>query len=358
MAHADPVPDRGGRQAVRPSAPPAPVPEGGTSSAASGAGRRSRLADPRSWGPVTALALLVVVLTLANERFLTLANVRTIADQSAIPLILATGMTFVILMGAIDLSIEGVMAATSMSVALLVENSRTGLELGPAGVVLAVSAGAVFGLANGVAHTRLRVPSFMVTLGTWFVGLGLAALLFGGRPPRVMDTAFRQWTIGTFGGFTRLVAVALVVLAIGYLVQRQTRLGRYAYVIGGAEDLARLSGVAVARYKTYVFGVAGATSGLGGVLLAARQGVGSPTAGAGQLFTTIAAVVVGGTLLSGGRGGVLQSVVGVLLITVLGNGMILAGIDPSIQQAVQGVIIVVAVVTTTWSARRRLRVIK
>lgn len=309
-------------------------------------------------GPVLALILLCLLFTLLNSQFLTVGNVRGIADASAILLVLAVGATFVILLGGIDLSVEGVMASSSLVAVLLAANDRNGNDLGYLAVLGGVATGALFGLVNGVLHVRLRIPSFMVTLGTGAVGIGVATVLFGGQPPRLLDEGLRGWGIGRWAGVPRVVFIAAVVLALGYFLQRFTKVGRYAYVIGGDEQIARLSGIPIARFKVAAFVVSGTAAGLAGVMAAARLGVGDVQIGSGQLFATITAVVVGGTLLTGGRGGVLQTLVGTLLISVLANGLILSGVSPYVQKAVQGVVIVAAVAATMWTARNRIRVVK
>jgi len=294
--------------------------------------------------------------SLLTPRFLTMSNLRDIVAQSSIPLILAIGLTFVIIAGMIDLSVEGVMAVSAVAVSLLVLNNRNDLDLGLIGVAIAVGVGGLMGLLNGLFHVWLRIPSFMVTLGMWSVGAGVATILYKGMPVAVMDPMVRNWVLGTTLGFSNLVLFALAVLAIGWFIQRFTRMGRYAYVIGGSEEIARLSGVPLGRYKIALFTFAGLCSGLGGVLIAARLGQGTSNVGAGTLFAAVTAVVVGGTALSGGTGGVLQTLVGVLFVTSLNNGMILLGIDPFVQQSVQGVLIVVAVSLTM--DRKRVPIIK
>lgn len=314
--------------------------------------RFSRL---RLWGPGLALVVLCVGFGLAEPRFASVENLWAIADRSAIPLILAVGMTFVVLQGAIDLSIEGGMAACSLTLAMLVLNSRSGLDLGLLGVVLALLPGVAIGLLNGIVVTRLGVPSFMATLGTWSAALGAAMLLSGGQPPLIHDQALRAFGLGRTGAVPNLVLVAILVLALGYVLQNYTRFGRYSMAIGGGEALARLSGLAVDRYKVAAFAFSGFLAGLGGVLGSMQIGLGHVDIGFGQMLATITAVVIGGTLLSGGRGGVLQSAVGTLILAVLANGMIFVGITPDIQKAVQGAIILAASLLATWHLRSRLR---
>lgn len=317
--------------------------------------RATLLAD---FGPLAALVLLCVVFAFLSPRFATWANVRNILDSASGLAVIAVGLTFVLLLGAIDLSIEGVMATASLSVALLVANSRNDIDLGFFAILAAVALGACFGLASGMLSTTLKIPSFMTTLGISAIGIGIATVLFGGVQPTLQSPALAEWASGQWIGLTRLTFVAVAVVVVGVLIQRYTRLGRYARAIGGAEELALLSGIPVRRYKTLAFTFAGACYGLAGIMITIQLGAGIVHAGAGQNFAAITAAVVGGTLLSGGRGGVLHSIVGVLIVTVLANGLVLVGVSPYLQQAVQGVIVVAAVVVTAWPLRARLRVVK
>ena len=312
----------------------------------------------RLWGPVMALAILCLGFGIADPSFATIDNLRTIASRAAIPTIVATGITFVIIQGSIDLSIEGVMAASSLTFALTVMNSRTSLDLGVFGIVLGMVVGVLFGLVNGLVVTRFRVPSFMVTLGIWSASTGIAMLLSGGQPPLIRDGKLRAFGLGQTLGAPNVAIVALVCLILAYILQTYTRFGRYSFVIGGGEDLARLSRIPVDRYKTLVFVFSGALAGLAGVMELARIGLGHVDIGLGQMFAAITAVVIGGTPLSGGRGGVLQSMIGVLILVVLANGMIFVGISPYIQKSVQGAIILCAMLVATWHLRSRLRVVK
>ncbi len=312
----------------------------------------------QTWGPLMALAALCIAFGATEPSFASVPNLQTIASRSAIPLLLAIGMTFVILQGSIDLSIEGLMAASSLTFALLVLNNRTGMDLGLLGIVAGVGLGAAFGFLNGFVVARLRVPSFMVTLGVWSLTWGVAMLLSAGQPPAISDPLLRTIGLGSFAGIPNVALIAVVFLAIAYVLQTYSRFGRYSYVIGGGEDIARLSGLPVDRYKIFVFTFSGFMAGLAGVLESARLGVGHSEIGPGQMFATITAVVIGGTALSGGRGGVLQSLVGVLILSVLASGMVLLGVSPYLQKTIQGGIILVAVVAATWHLRSRLRVVK
>jgi ribose transport system permease protein len=322
--------------------------------------RRPSLASRAgTFGPLLALIAVAVVFAALNPTtFPTVENLRAILDQAALPMILAMGATFVILMGCIDLSVEGVMATAGLTFVLLSANTVNSMDLGFGAAIIALLAGALFGLLNGLIHTRFRIPSFMASLGLWYVGLGVATLLFGSTVPSLQNKGVSQWASATPLGASNAFILALVIAVLAVLVERFTRVGRYSLAIGADEGLARISSVPVARFKVYIFVLAGLCSAIAGVIGTARLGVGIVEVGSGQLFFTTAAVVVGGTLLSGGKGGVVRSVIGVLLLTVINNGLVLSGVDPTVQQAIAGIVIVSAVVVTGLRSRERLRVVK
>ncbi len=307
--------------------------------------------------PVGALLLLIAVFAVLDSDFLTVKNWQGIASQSAVPLVLGVGMTFVILMTAIDLSLEGMLVASSLTVALLVADKTNDVDIGmfPAAVV-GIGIGVVMGFVNGFVNTKFKIPSFMVTLGMWSIGLGIGKILFGNIPPRI-DVDVRRWGFTEFLGIQRIFYFALIVVAVGFIIQKWTRLGRYAYAIGGNEELAGQSGINISRYKIYVFMLAGGIFGLGGSFLLTRTGVGDLRAAEGFLFLTISGVVIGGTLLMGGRGGVLHSTVGIILMMVLKNGLVVLGVSQFWQDTIQGFIVVAAVVITGLASRRRMRVV-
>jgi len=322
---------------------------------------RSKL-RPRSLGrlrpfaPFFALTVLSLLVGALNPRFFEFNNVVRIANSAAIPLVLALGETFVIILGSVDLSVEGVLAVGAVVISLLVRNDSNANALGWTGAALAIATCAAIGCLNGLIHVQLRIPSFMATLGIWFVGVGMATLALGGSTVRVLDTSIRSLALTRLLEFPLAVWVALGALGIAWVFERFTRIGRYVYAIGGGEDLAVLSGIPVKRVKVVIFTLAGALYGLGGLLAAAQLGMGNALIGSGRLFFTITAVVVGGSALTGGEGGVLNTFIGVLIIAVLANGMVLLGISPYVQQAVQGLLIIVAVALSI--DRARLKIVK
>ena len=317
--------------------------------------------DVKSAGELGAFVVLIVVFAILNpSTFLTAKNIQTILNQSAIPLIIAVGATLVILMGSIDLSVEGVMGAAGMTFVLMSANSRGGAGYGVVvALIVAVAVGMVLGLVSGLIHTRLRVPSFIVTLGVWYVGLGVATLLFGTEQiPFLTSDPLKAWPTSLSLGLPNSFWIALLLVALGAAVGRYTRLARWTYAIGNNEQIALGNGIPVARVKVINFVGAAGCSAFAGVLASIQIGAGSATVGVGSLFLTIAAVVIGGTALSGGKGGILRSALGVLLLTTLNNGLILSGVSPNIQSGVSGVVLIAAIIAAAWPYRGRLRVSK
>ncbi len=266
------------------------------------------------------------------------------------------GATFVILMGSIDLSVEGIVALCAVVTACLVANDTTPMDLGLYAVPVAILAGGLVGAVNGYSHVYFKIPSFMATLGIGFVCLGIATAALGGFPVRIVDSGFRTLTLGRTFDLPHGVWLAAASVIVALIVQQRTRLGRYVYAIGTDEVTAEQCGVPVKRTRVGVFILAGLFSGLGGAMAASQLGQGHALIAEGRLFTTITAVVVGGTALTGGVGSVLNSVIGVLIVVVLSNGMVLMGIPPFFQQGVQGFLIIVAV--TFALNRKNLQFVK
>lgn len=310
----------------------------------------------RSLAPVLVLVLLCLIIAAVNSNFLSLSNFIRLLSSAAIPFVLVMGATFVILMGSIDLSIEGVVALTAVIVSLLVLNDFSGLDFGFFAVPIAILVGGFFGFCNGLIHVRLRIPSFMTTLGLGFACVGVATAMLGGYTVRISDRGFRDLTLGRFLDVPFSVWLAATAVLIAWVIQERTRIGRWVYAIGTDEVIARQVGVPVERTRITVFTIAGFFYGLAGAMSASQLGQGHALISQGRLFTTITAVVVGGTALSGGVGSVLNSVIGVLIVVVLTNGMVLMGIPPFVQLGVQGILIIIAVALAL--DRSRLEVVK
>jgi ribose transport system permease protein len=310
----------------------------------------------RRWAPLAVLVALCILVSLFNPNFLSIGNFVRLLNSAAIPVVLCMGMTFIILMGSIDLSVEGIVALTAVTASLLVTNDITDYSIGLAAVPIAILIGGVMGLFNGLIHVKLKTPSFMTTLGIGFAGLGIATAILGGLTVRISDPTFRYLSLGRVLGIPMAVWIALAAFLIAWTIQQRTRIGRWIYAIGTDEVTARHAGIPVERTRILVFAIAGLFFGLGGVLAAAQFGQGHALISQGRLFTTITAVVVGGTALSGGVGSVVNSIIGVFVVVVLANGMVLMGIEPYVQQGVQGLLIIAAV--SLALDRSRLAVVK
>ena len=315
-----------------------------------------RLRGWRSAAPALVLLAMCVGLALANPRFVAERNIVRIASMASVPLIIGIGETLIILLGSIDLSVEGMVALSATTLVLLGANDGNGHDLGWLAGLAAIGVTMLAGLINGLAQTLLRIPSFMATLGMWFICLGGATWVLGGSAVRLTDMNLRAIALGRLAGVPFSVWVAGLALLFGAFVQYRTRLGRHIVAVGGAEEIAALSGIGIRRVRVAAFTLAGFFYALAGIVAAAQLGQANAVIGDGRLFAAVTAVVVGGTALTGGEGGVMNTLVGVLIVTVLGNGMILLGISPYVQETVQGLMIIAAVALTL--DRRILRIVK
>ena len=315
-----------------------------------------RLRGWRSAAPVLVLLAMCVGLALANPRFIAERNIVRIASMASVPLMIGIGETLIILLGSIDLSVEGMVALSATTLVLLGANDSNGHDLGWLAALAAIGVTMLAGLINGLAQTLLRIPSFMATLGMWFICLGAATWMLGGSAVRLTDIHLRGLALARFAGVPFSVWVAGLALLFGAFVQYRTRLGRHIVAVGGAEEIAELSGIGVRRVRVAAFTLAGFFYALAGIVAAAQLGQANAVIGDGRLFAAVTAVVVGGTALTGGEGGVMNTLVGVLIVTVLGNGMILLGISPYVQETVQGLMIIAAVALTL--DRKILRIVK
>lgn len=306
------------------------------------------------FAPLLVLLALGLCIGAINHDFFDPMNLARIAISAAIPLTIALGGTFVIQLGSIDLSAEGIVAVSAITVSMLVENSYNDNHYGLWVLAVAISAGTALGLANGMLHVFLRIPSFIATLAVGFVATGIGTAWLSGNTIRVSDTALRSIAITRYVGLPLSVWIGLLALAVAWFIHRHTLLGRHTLAVGGGEDLARLNGVRVRRVRIAIFALAGAFYGVAGILAVAQYGQGHALIADGQLFVAITAIVVGGTSLAGGNGSPLNTLIGTLIVVVLGNGMVLLGVPPYVQQGIQGVLIIVAVTLALNRSHRRI----
>ncbi len=295
---------------------------------------------PAQFGLVVALALLMAALAVARPNFLTVANLVNLVRQISINGILAVGVTYVLLTGGVDLSLGSLVALTGVVAAHLAHPGEYPVIVP---VLAGIAAGALCGAANGLVVTRGRVAPFIVTLGMMTSARGLALLLSGGRPVSNLSSGFAQIGGGSIVGVPVPIVIFCLAALLSHVFLRNMRLGRYIYAVGGNENAARASGVKVGRVKMAAYTVSGLFAGLAGVVLASRITTGQPNAGIGYELDAIAAVVIGGTSLNGGVGGVAGTVLGALLIGVINNGLDLMNVSSYYQQIVKGLIIVGAV---------------
>ena len=307
-----------------------------------------------------ALALMVLALSLLSDRFLTADNGWNILRQISVNLCLSIGMTLVILSGGIDLSVGAILAFAGAVAAGLLKHGLTlaafgvMLQFTTTGAVLAgVLVGGALGWCNGATITRFQLPPFVATLGMFSIARGFTMLWTGGFPITDLGASFGQIGTGVLLGMPMPVWIMTVLVAIFVVVTRRTRFGRHLYAVGGNERAARLTGLHVNRIKVAVYTLAGALAGVAGLIVTSRLDSAQPNAGLGYELDSIAAVVIGGTSLSGGRGSVSGTVLGCLIIGVLNNGLFLLNVSPFWQQVVKGVVILLAVALDKLNARHR-----
>lgn len=307
-----------------------------------------------------ALGIMVIALSILSDNFLTTENGWNILRQISVNLCLSIGMTLVILSGGIDLSVGAILALSGAIAAGLLKNGLAltafgvRLEFTTAGAVVAgIAVGAVLGWFNGFTITRFRLPPFVATLGMFSIARGFTLLWTGGFPITGLDPAFGFIGTGAFLGMPMPVWIMLALTALFVVVTKRTRFGRHLYAVGGNERAALLTGLRVHRIKLAVYSLAGALAGVAGLIVTARLDSAQPNAGLGYELDSIAAVVIGGTSLSGGRGSVTGTVLGCLIIGVLNNGLFLLNVSPFWQQVIKGAVILLAVAIDKLNARHR-----
>jgi ribose transport system permease protein len=314
---------------------------------ASSAGGEFRISRNRQIGTLAGLFGLCLVLWILSPYFLTISNLINIAEQTSIIAVVAAGMTFVIITAGIDLSVGSVLAFSGVVMASSLAAGRPTLL----SLIIGLAVGVLCGLGNGVLISIGRLPPFIATLGMMSIARGAALVFTEGRPISGFSGTFRFIATTDLLGLPFPVIIMVAVYVVSHFALTRTKLGRYAYAIGGNETAALLSGVNVPLYKTLVYGVSGICSALAAILLTARLNSAQPIAGIMYELDAIAAVVIGGTSLMGGEGTVSGTLIGALIIGVLRNGLNLLAVSSFIQQIVIGSVIVIAVLLDTFLKR-------
>jgi ribose transport system permease protein len=306
----------------------------------------------RRFGTLIGLLVLCAVLWALTPHFLTVSNLLNIAQQTSINAIVAAGMTFVILSGGIDLSVGSIVALCGVAFGTVWLNSSQP----PLVTLIAVASavGVLCGLINGLLISIGRLPPFIATLGMMSIARGAALLMTEGRPISGFEENVRSIATGTVGFIPAPVAVMIGTYVIAHVVLTRTTFGRYVYAIGGNEEATRLSGVSITFHKTAVYCVSGLASAIAAIVLTARLNSAQPIAGMMYELDAIAAVVIGGTSLTGGSGSLIGTLIGALIMGVLRNGLNLLGVSSFLQQIVIGGVIVGAVLVDTLLKRHRV----
>ncbi|MBA1145365.1 ABC transporter permease [Mesorhizobium neociceri] len=302
--------------------------------------------------PLILLVALLLIIEIAAPGFLTGETVALLFANTAVLFILATGVTFAILLGGIDLSIQAVASLASVILAQLLPS------LGLAAFPVAILSGLAFGILSGVVHVKLRVPSFVATLATGGVVTGLALWVSNGRAITIEEGGRENtaWINATVAGIPVVVLISAVIGIAAFLALRYTRFGRQAIAVGAGEPAAWAAGINVDRTKIIAFAASGMLAAVAGVVLAARLSSGSPVLANQLLLPAIAAVIVGGTAITGGLGGVARTAVGALIISIVRIGMTFVGVNIFLENMVFGAVLIAAVAITI--DRSKIAVIK
>lgn len=288
---------------------------------------------------ILALIVLCIIVSVISPTFLAVSNLRNLFTQISVNAVISLGMTFVILTGGIDLSVGSIVAIAGAVSAVTIKNTGS-ISLG---ILAALLTGIAVGFINGIIVSKGRIQAFIATLATQTVFRGVTYVFTGGNPISGLGDSFIKLTNSRILGVPVPVIITIIVFAICAYVLTQTRYGRYVYAVGGNEDSSRLSGINVNKVKSWVYIISGATAVIAGIIVTSRIGSAAPTAGSGYELDAIAAIVIGGTNLVGGEGTILGTIIGVLIIGVLNNGLNLMDVSAFYQTIVKGLVILLAV---------------
>lgn len=302
---------------------------------------KTKMKENQNLGTILALIILMIFVSILNPTFLQANNLMNLMRQLIINGFIALGMTFVILTGGIDLSVGSTLALTSAIFAGLLQNGmNTGLA-----ILVAVGLGLILGLINGILITKGKLAPFIVTLATMTIFRGLTLVYTDGRPiagPKD-NFAFKFLGKGQFFGIPFQVILFILAFLILWIILNKTSLGRKIYAVGGNEKASFISGINIDKVKIWVYVISSLMAVLSGLVLTSRLNSAQPTAGAAYEMDAIAAVVLGGTSMTGGSGSLTGTLIGILILGVLNNGLNLLGVSSFYQQIVKGIVILIAV---------------
>ncbi|MDY3696842.1 ABC transporter permease subunit [Staphylococcus hyicus] len=291
--------------------------------------------------PFLGLILLIIMISILNPAFLDLSNLLNLLRQISINGLIAFGMTFVILTGGIDLSVGSILALSSAFIALFITSGVDPILA----IIIGVVIGFILGVVNGIFVTKGNMAPFIATLATMTIFRGLTLVVTDGNPITNLgdNYLFQLFGKGYFFGIPVPAVTMTLVFIILFVILHKTTFGRHTYAIGGNEIASKISGIKVDRVKIFIYGISGLMAALAGAILTSRLNSAQPTAGTAYELDAIAAVVLGGTSLTGGKGRIVGTLIGVLIIGVLNNGLNLLGVSSFYQQVVKGVVILIAV---------------
>jgi ribose transport system permease protein len=294
-------------------------------------------------GPVLAIIIFGVALALYSPHFLQVSNFVNISNQIAINIIIAVGMTILIISGGIDLSVGANVALTGVLITLYFRGAPGGGSV-LIGIAIGITCGALLGLINGLIVSVLKAPPFIATLGTSGVFRGIALVLSEGRPLMGVNEGFIRVFSGFVGRVPLQFIIALGIVLVGFITLNHLKIGRIAQATGGNERCVRTSGIRVERYKVILYVITGVLAAIGGMVLTSMMAVAEPIAGQFYELDAVAVVVMGGTLMQGGKGTVIGTLLGAVLLGIVRNGLNIIGVPANYQQLFVGLIILIAVV--------------
>lgn len=292
------------------------------------------------YGILIVLAVMVLLMSFLSPRFLSWYNFLNISRQISVMAIVGVGMTFVILSAGIDLSVGSIVALSGILLSFSYQNLSLPITIS---LVIGLAAALLVGLINGLLIAKADIPFFIVTLATMVIGRGLCFIITGGYPISQLGPAFQTVGRGYLGPIPVPVIIMIVVFIWAYVVLNKMRFGRYVYAIGGNEKAAELAGISVQKVKIWIYGLCGFCSGIAALILTSRMNSGDPNMATGIELDAIAAVVIGGTNITGGKGWIGGTLIGAYIIGILNNGLNMMDISAYYQMAIKGLVILLAV---------------